>query len=153
MTWDPKKALERMKQAGDTLAQRARPTPEQLARLKEAVGQGQQALESGSKAVAQKAQEALSTDTGKKVAAGAATGALAGAPIPVLGPVAGAVVGAGVGYWLANRRSEPDAELERRCKSLLPSERAEELRQIEDLYDDGKVTREHYERVRKLLED
>lgn len=41
-------------------------------------------------------QEVVTTDLGKKMAAGAAVGALCVAPIPVVGWAAGAIVGAGL---------------------------------------------------------
>ena len=128
------KAAKQGQQALETVAEKAKPVGDQvLAAATEAA-----------EAIKKRGEEYLATPQGKKVAAGAAAGAVLGVPLPILGPISGALVGGAVGWWVGLKDSEVAAELEKRCRTLTPKERQEELATLQAMFDSGQLSQERY---------
>ncbi len=115
---------------------------------------GQAAVESTTKAAEYATlhtKEFAATPQGKKILGGAAIGGAAGVPLPVLGPITGALIGAAAGWWAGRKDAEISDELEKRCRSLTPSQCKEELEALEVLRANGHISEERYLQVRKAL--
>jgi ElaB/YqjD/DUF883 family membrane-anchored ribosome-binding protein len=134
-------AAEQARKAAGELVEQARPAAEEV----------RDAARTGAEYATGKAQEFLSTQRGKKIAAGAAAGAALGVPVPIVGPITGALVGAAVGWWVGLKDADVLAELERRCRALTPSERQKELETLEQMYAQGQLSEERYREGKKAL--
>ncbi len=138
-------AAGKMKTAATQMADRVTPAAQKA---------GQAAMEGASKAAeyaTQQAKEFASTAQGKKILGGAAMGGAAGVPLPVLGPITGALIGAAAGWWVGRKDTEISDELEKRCRSLTPSQCQEELETLETLHANKQITEERYLEVRRAL--
>jgi hypothetical protein len=138
-------AATKVKTAATHIAQRVTPAAQKT---------GQAAMEGASKAAeyaTHQAKEFASTPRGKRILGGAAIGGVAGVPLPVLGPITGALIGAAAGWWVGRNDAEISDELEKRCRSLTPSQCREELETLEALYEKQQITQERYLEVRKVL--
>lgn len=138
-------AARKVKTAATDIAQRVTPAAQKA---------GQAAMEGAIEAAEyakQQAKEFASTPRGKKILGGAAIGGVAGGPLPVLGPITGALIGAAAGWWVGRNDTEISDELEKRCRSLTPSQCQEELETLEALRANQQITEERYLQVRKAL--
>jgi hypothetical protein len=139
------RAGSKVKTAATHIAQRVTPAAQKT---------GQAAMEHASRAAEfarQQAKEFASTPQGKRILGGAAIGGVAGVPLPVLGPITGALIGAAAGWWVGRKDTEISHELEKRCRSLTPSQCQEELETLDALYARQQITEERYLAVRKAL--
>lgn len=138
-------AAGKAKTAATDMAQRVTPVAQRA---------GEAAVEAATKAAEYaklQTKEFASTPQGKKILGGAAIGGAAGVPLPVLGPITGALIGAAAGWWAGRKDTEISDELERRCRSLTPSQCQEELETLEVLRANQQITEERYFQVRKAL--
>lgn len=128
------KATKRGREAVEAVAEKAKPIGDQM--IASVAEQAEAAKKRG--------EEYLATPQGKKVAIGAAAGVALGGPLPILGPITGAIVGGAVGWWVGLKDSEVADELEKRCRTLTPTERKEELATLQAMFDAGQISEDRF---------